>query len=56
MLQTVKICVKLFMARDRVGPTPKGGKPMSTVEVISLMTLVIAAISLGYRLGKDIKK
>ena len=29
---------------------------MSTVETIALLSLVIAAVSLGYKLGKDIKK
>lgn len=40
-----------FQAR-RAGPTPKGGTPMSALEVIALLTLVIAAVSLGYQIKK----
>lgn len=29
---------------------------MSTADTIALLTLVIAAISLGYKLGKGLKK
>mgnify|MGYP006894174612 CR=1 FL=1 len=36
----------------RAGPTPKGGTPMSALEVIALLTLVIAAVSLGYQIKK----
>ncbi len=38
------------------GPTPEGGKPMSISDAIALLTLVIAAVSLGYRIGRDLKK
>ncbi len=37
---------------DRAGPAPRGGKPMSVLEVIALLTLVIAAVSLGYQIKK----
>ena len=40
-----------FHAR-RTGPAPRGGTPMSALEVIALLTLVIAAVSLGYQIKK----
>ena len=46
-----QIVVSFFHAR-RTGPTPKGGTPMSALEVIALLTLVIAAVSLGYQIKK----
>lgn len=36
----------------RAWPSPKGGQPMSTLEVIALLTLVIAAVSLGNQIKK----
>ena len=36
----------------RAGPAPKGGTPMSALEVIALLTLVLAAVSLGYQIKK----
>lgn len=44
-------CDRLNPAR-RAGPAPKGGTPMSALEVIALLTLVIAAVSLGYQIKK----
>lgn len=29
---------------------------MSTADTIALLTLVIVAVSLGYKLGRDLKK
>jgi len=39
----------------RAGPAPKGGKPMSTADIIGILMLVIAAISLGFSIGKGMK-
>lgn len=50
-LRFLSVCGILFSAR-RTGPTPKGGTPMSALEVIALLTLVIAAVSLGYQIKK----
>ena len=38
------------------GPAPKGGKPMSTADIIGILMLVIAAISLGFSIGKGMKQ
>ena len=46
-----QIVVSSFQAR-RTGPTPKGGQPMSVLETLALLTLVIAAVSLGYQIKK----
>ena len=46
-----QIVVSSFQAR-RTGRTPKGGQPMSVLETLALLTLVIAAVSLGYQIKK----
>lgn len=54
LFRTCAFCqfvVSSFQAR-RTGPAPKGGTPMSALEVIALLTLVIAAVSLGYQIKK----
>ena len=38
------------------GPTPKGGTPMSTADIIGILMLVIAVISLGFSIGKGMKQ
>ena len=42
----------ILTAARRAGPTPKGGQPMSVLETLALLTLVIAAVSLGYQIKK----
>lgn len=42
----------VILASRGAGPTPKGGPPMSITEIIALLMLVIAAISLGASLKK----
>ena len=52
--QNLWYCV--IRQQDGWGQLRKGGPPMSLTEVLALLTLMIAVFSLGYRLGKDIKK
>ncbi len=41
-----------FAPAERAGPAPKGGTPVSVIEVIALLTLVLAAVSLGIQIKK----
>ena len=50
-----KNAVKMGAAIRSVVPersTPKGGVPMSTTDVLTLLMLVIAAIKLGYDIAQ----
>ena len=48
----IKLSAKRGQQQNGAGSTPKGGPPMSVLEVIALLTLVLAAVSLGFQIKK----